>query len=160
MLAEAETIPEQIAEQDMVGRRDLRQDTIVTIDSEESKDLDDAVNVVRLKNGNYRLGVHIADVSYYVTEGSALDAEAYERGTSAYLVDRVVPMLPHRLSNGICSLNPHEDRLTISCMMEINPQGIVVGHEIFPSVIRSTERMTYTNVRKILNREDLSLIHI
>ena len=159
VLAEAETIPEQIAEQDMVGRRDLRQDTIVTIDSEESKDLDDAVNVVRLKNGNYRLGVHIADVSYYVTEGSALDAEAYERGTSAYLVDRVVPMLPHRLSNGICSLNPHEDRLTISCMMEINPQGIVVGHEIFPSVIRSTERMTYTNVRKILNREDEAVLN-
>lgn len=154
VLAEAEAIPGELSEKDYEGRRDLRGETIVTIDGEDSKDLDDAVTVSRLDNGNYKLGVHIADVSYYVTEGSALDEEAYERGTSVYLVDRVIPMIPHRLSNGICSLNPHVDRLTISCEMEINPQGVVVGHEIFPSVIRSTERMTYNNVRKILKRED------
>ncbi|MCO7125068.1 ribonuclease R [Sporolactobacillus shoreicorticis] len=154
VLSEAEAIPSELSENDYAGRRDLRQETIVTIDGEDSKDLDDAVTVSRLDNGNYKLGVHIADVSYYVTEGSALDAEAYERGTSVYLVDRVIPMIPHRLSNGICSLNPHVDRLTISCEMEINPQGVVVSHDIFPSVIRSTERMTYNNVRKILKRED------
>lgn len=154
VLAEANAVPDTISEEDLKGRRDLRNETIVTIDSEESKDLDDAVTVSRLDNGNYRLGVHIADVSYYVTEGSALDSEAYERGTSVYLVDRVIPMIPQRLSNGICSLNPHEDRLTMSCEMEIAPNGEVVRHEIFPSVIRSTERMTYTNVRKILQRED------
>ncbi|WP_010631950.1 ribonuclease R [Sporolactobacillus vineae] len=154
VMAEAEAVPEEISEKDWEGRRDLRNETIVTIDGEESKDLDDAVTVSKLDNGNYRLGVHIADVSYYVTEGSALDAEAYERGTSVYLVDRVIPMIPHRLSNGICSLNPQVDRLTISCEMEIDHEGNVVNHEIFPSVIRSTERMTYTNVRKILNRED------
>ncbi|RYL93603.1 ribonuclease R [Sporolactobacillus sp. THM19-2] len=154
VLAQAEAIPDEITDQDRRGRRDLRNKTIVTIDGEDSKDLDDAVNVIRLDNGNYQLGVHIADVSYYVTEGSPMDAEAYERGTSVYLVDRVIPMIPHRLSNGICSLNPHVDRLAISCVMEITPKGEVVGHEIFPSVIRSTERMTYTNVRKILRRED------
>jgi ribonuclease R len=154
VMTEAEAVPEEISEKDWEGRRDLRNETIVTIDGEESKDLDDAVTVSKLDNGNYRLGVHIADVSYYVTEGSALDAEAYERGTSVYLVDRVIPMIPHRLSNGICSLNPNVDRLTISCEMEIDHEGNVVNHEIFPSVIRSTERMTYTNVRKILNRED------
>jgi len=154
VLSEAEAIPDELSEKDYIGRRDLREETIVTIDGEDSKDLDDAVTVSRLDNGNYKLGVHIADVSYYVTEGSSLDSEAYERGTSVYLVDRVIPMIPHRLSNGICSLNPHVDRLTISCEMEINPQGVVVGHDIFPSVIRSTERMTYNNVRKILKRED------
>lgn len=154
VLSEAEAIPDELSEKDYEGRRDLRSQTIVTIDGEDSKDLDDAVTVSKLDNGNYKLGVHIADVSNYVTEGSSLDAEAYDRGTSVYLVDRVIPMIPHRLSNGICSLNPHVDRLTISCEMEINPKGIVVAHEIFPSVIRSTERMTYTNVRKILKRED------
>ncbi|RYM05945.1 ribonuclease R [Sporolactobacillus sp. THM7-7] len=154
VIAEAEAVPETIVPEDRVGRRDLRNETIVTIDSEEAKDLDDAVNVVRLDNGNYRLGVHIADVSHYVKEDSAIDREAYERGTSVYLVDRVIPMIPHRLSNGICSLNPHVDRLTLTCQMEITPQGIVVDHDIFPSVIRTTERMTYTNVRKILHRED------
>lgn len=154
VMAEAEAIPEQISEADLAGRRDLRGETIVTIDGEDSKDLDDAVTVKRLENGNYLLGVHIADVSYYVREGTPLDTEAYERGTSVYLVDRVIPMIPHRLSNGICSLNPQVDRLAISCQMEITPQGLVVDHDIFPSVIRSTERMTYTNVRKILQRED------
>ncbi|MCL1632944.1 ribonuclease R [Sporolactobacillus sp. CPB3-1] len=154
VMSEAEAIPDTLSEKDYEGRRDLRGETIVTIDGEDSKDLDDAVTVSRLENGNYKLGVHIADVSYYVTEGSALDAEAYERGTSVYLVDRVIPMIPHRLSNGICSLNPHVDRLTLSCEMEITPEGDVVGHDIFQSVIRSTERMTYNNVRKILQRED------
>ncbi|WEG14897.1 ribonuclease R [Pullulanibacillus sp. KACC 23026] len=151
---QATHVPDTISEEDLVGRRDLRDWTIVTIDGEDAKDLDDAVNVIKLDNGNYQLGVHIADVSHYIKEGSPIDEEAFERGNSVYLVDRVIPMIPHRLSNGICSLNPQVDRLTISCLMEITPQGKVVEHEIFPSVIKTTERMTYTNVRKILNRED------
>lgn len=150
VLAEAEQVPDVIREEDLAGRRDLRGKRIVTIDGEDAKDLDDAVNVERLPNGNYRLGVHIADVSYYVTENSPLDREAYMRGTSVYLVDRVIPMLPHRLSNGICSLNPKVDRLTMSCEMEIDADANVVNHDIFTSVIKTTERMTYTNVRKIL----------
>jgi len=158
VLAEAKAVPDTISPEELEGRRDLRNETIVTIDGADAKDLDDAVNVIKLDNGNYQLGVHIADVSHYVKEGSALDAEAFERGTSVYLVDRVVPMLPHRLSNGICSLNPNVDRLTISCVMEITPQGKVVDHEIFPSVIRTTERMTYTDVRKILLREDQEVL--
>ncbi|MFM9328996.1 ribonuclease R family protein [Paenibacillus mesotrionivorans] len=151
VMAEAEQVPDVIREEDLVGRRDLRGKRIVTIDGEDAKDLDDAVNVERLPNGNYKLGVHIADVSFYVTENSALDREAYMRGTSVYLVDRVIPMLPHRLSNGICSLNPQVDRLTMSCEMEIDANANVVDHEIFTSVIKTTERMTYTNVRKILH---------
>lgn len=154
VMQEAKAAPDEIDPAEIEGRRDLRNETIVTIDGADAKDLDDAVNVVKLDNGNYKLGVHIADVSYYVKEGSALDEEAYKRGTSVYLVDRVIPMIPHRLSNGICSLNPQVDRLTISCEMEITPKGDVVGHEIFPSVIRTTERMTYTDVRKILLQED------
>lgn len=150
VLAEAEQVPETIREEDLAGRRDLRGKRIVTIDGEDAKDLDDAVNVERLPNGHYLLGVHIADVSYYVTENSALDREAYMRGCSVYLVDRVIPMLPHRLSNGICSLNPKVDRLTMSCEMELDADGNVVSHDIFTSVIKTTERMTYTNVRKIL----------
>ena len=140
------------------GRRDLRGLNIVTIDGEDAKDLDDAVNVERLPNGNYRLGVHIADVSYYVRDRSELDKEAYNRGRSVYLVDRVIPMPPHRLSNGICSLNPQVDRLTMSCEMEFNEQMKVVKHDIFTSVIRTKERMTYNNVRKILVDEDPELI--
>lgn len=158
VLEQANQIPDEISEKDLVGRRDLRNETIVTIDGEDAKDLDDAVTVKKLENGNYLLGVHIADVSYYVPEGSPIDKEAYERGTSVYLVDRVIPMIPHRLSNGICSLNPQVDRLTISCEMEITPDGNVVSHQIFPSVIRTTERMTYTNVRKILLKEDETVI--
>lgn len=158
VMEEAKAVPDEIDPAELEGRRDLRNETIVTIDGEDAKDLDDAVNVTTLPNGNYRLGVHIADVSHYVTEGSMLDKEAYERGTSVYLVDRVIPMIPHRLSNGICSLNPQVDRLTISCEMEITPQGEVVDHEIFPSIIRTTERMTYTNVRKILLKEDDSVL--
>ncbi|WP_132746929.1 ribonuclease R [Scopulibacillus darangshiensis] len=154
VMNEAKAAPDEIDPEELKGRRDLRNETIVTIDGEDAKDLDDAVNVIKLDNGNYKLGVHIADVSYYVKEGSALDEEAFDRGTSVYLVDRVIPMIPHRLSNGICSLNPKVDRLTISCEMEMTPSGKVVNHDIFPSVIRTTERMTYTNVRKILLKED------
>ncbi|SFI62238.1 ribonuclease R [Thermoflavimicrobium dichotomicum] len=158
VLREAEAIPETISEEEIQGRRDLRERKMVTIDGEDAKDLDDAVSVERLPNGNIRLGVHIADVSYYVKEGSALDREAYERGCSVYLVDRVIPMLPKRLSNGICSLNPQVDRLTMTCDMEIDSNGQVVDYEIYPSVIRTNERMTYTAVKKILVDEDPELI--
>ncbi|MDF2670962.1 MAG: rnr [Paenibacillus sp.] len=158
VLKEAEAAPDTIREEELVGRRDLRGKRIVTIDGEDAKDLDDAVNVERLPNGNYLLGVHIADVSYYVRENSALDKEAYNRGCSVYLVDRVIPMLPHRLSNGICSLNPHVDRLTMSCEMELDSHANVVRHEVFTSVIKTMERMTYTNVRKILSEEEPELL--
>lgn len=158
VMHEAEATPDQITEEEMTQRRDLREETIVTIDGEDAKDLDDAISLTRNEKGNFVLGVHIADVSYYVKENSALDREAYRRGTSVYLVDRVIPMIPHRLSNGICSLNPKADRLTLSCLMEITPNGEIVHHEIFPSVIRSTERMTYTNVRKIVEREDEDVV--
>lgn len=154
VLAEADQVPDTINEKDLVGRRDLREQLIVTIDGEDAKDLDDAVTVKKLANGNYFLGVHIADASNYVTEGSQLDREAYERGTSVYLTDRVIPMIPQRLSNGICSLNPHVPRLTMSCEMEIDPNGQVVSHNIFPSVIQTTERMTYTAVNQILEEQD------
>ncbi|WP_209124993.1 ribonuclease R [Alkalihalobacillus sp. BA299] len=154
VLDQAESVPDEIDPDELKNRRDLRDQTIVTIDGADAKDLDDAVNVEKLENGNYKLGVHIADVSYYVKEGSPIDVEAEERGTSVYLVDRVIPMIPHRLSNGICSLNPKVDRLTLSCEMEITSDGQIVGHDIFQSVIRTTERMTYTDVRKILQEED------
>ncbi|WP_410772466.1 ribonuclease R [Fontibacillus sp. BL9] len=156
VMAEAQEAPDVIAEEEIAkqGRRDLRNKVIVTIDGEDAKDLDDAVNVERLPNGHIQLGVHIADVGYYVREGSKLDQEAYNRGCSVYLVDRVIPMLPHRLSNGICSLNPKVDRFTLSCEMEFDEQMKVVKHDVFTSVIRTTERMTYTNVRKILQQED------
>ncbi|WP_270573025.1 ribonuclease R [Bacillus glycinifermentans] len=156
-MEQANETPETIDENDLKGRRDLRDQTIVTIDGADAKDLDDAVTVTKLKNGHYKLGVHIADVSHYVTEGSPIDKEAYERGTSVYLVDRVIPMIPHRLSNGICSLNPKVDRLTMSCEMLINKQGQVVEHEIFQSVIKTTERMTYSDVNKILVDDDEEL---
>ncbi|WP_201009078.1 ribonuclease R [Paenibacillus glycanilyticus] len=152
VMAEAEAAPDSITEEEIVeqGRRDLRGEVIVTIDGEDAKDLDDAVHVKRLENGNYLLGVHIADVGYYVKERSELDQEAFRRGCSVYLVDRVIPMLPHRLSNGICSLNPQVDRLTLSCEMEFDSKLKRVRHDIFTSVIKTKERMTYTNVRKIL----------
>ena len=154
VLQAADAIPDEIAEADLKGRRDLRDQVIVTIDGEDAKDLDDAVTVRKLANGHYFLGVHIADVSHYVTENSQLDQEAYERGTSVYLTDRVVPMIPQRLSNGICSLNPRVPRLTLSCEMEIDNQGQVVKHEIFPSVIQTTARMTYTAVNGILSGDE------
>ncbi|AWE08597.1 ribonuclease R [Lysinibacillus sp. 2017] len=150
----ATDVPDEIFEKDLVGRRDLRDEVIVTIDGADAKDLDDAVTVVKNADGTYKLGVHIADVSYYVTQGSVIDTEAYERATSVYLTDRVIPMIPHRLSNGICSLNPQVDRLTLSCEMTLDGAGQVVKHEIFQSVIKTTERMTYTDVYKILEHED------
>ena len=138
-------------------RKDLRHLRMVTIDGEDAKDLDDAVSLERLPNGNYSLGVHIADVGYYVREGSPLDEEAARRATSVYLVDRVIPMLPPRLSNGVCSLNAGEDRLAMTCFMEIDDQGEVKRHEICPTVIRVGERMTYTAVRRILEDKDAKL---
>lgn len=145
-----ENIETEVDQEEASHRVDLRNETIVTIDGDDAKDLDDAISLRKLANGNYYLGVHIADVSYYVKENTPLDKEALARGTSIYLVDRVIPMLPHKLSNGICSLNPHVDRLTISCFMEITPDGEVVDHEILETVINSTERMTYNNVNAIL----------
>lgn len=149
-IQEADSVPDRVIEADLKGRIDLRDEVVVTIDGADAKDLDDAVAVEKLDNGHYKLGVHIADVSHYVTEDSALDREAYERGTSVYLTDRVIPMIPPRLSNGICSLNPNVDRLTLSCEMEIDSSGQVVDYDIFPSVINSTARMTYTAVNEIL----------
>lgn len=154
VLEQADRVPDSIDPKDFPERRDLQDQLIVTIDGEDAKDLDDAVTVRKLANGHYFLGVHIADVSYYVTEDSPLDGEAFERGTSVYLTDRVIPMIPQRLSNGICSLNPRVPRLTMSCEMEINGNGEVVAHEIFASIIRTTERMTYTAVNQILEASD------
>lgn len=150
VLAEANQVPDAPSEKDMQGRLDLRQEVTFTIDGADAKDLDDAVHIKQLKNGNMELGVHIADVSYYVTEGSALDQEALSRGTSVYVTDRVVPMLPERLSNGICSLNPNVDRLTQSAIMEINQKGRVVKSWIGQTVIKTTFRMTYTDVNDML----------
>ncbi len=158
VMGQANETPDSIDEAELTNRRDLRNETIVTIDGADAKDLDDAITVTKLDNGNYKLGVHIADVSYYVTENSPIDREAAERGTSVYLVDRVIPMIPHRLSNGICSLNPKVDRLTLSCEMEIDSDGVVVNHDIFQSVIKTTERMTYSDVNKILVDQDEELM--
>jgi len=159
VLREADDIPQEIDPDELKGRRDLRDKRIVTIDGADAKDLDDAISVERMENGNYMLGVHIADVTHYVKESSKLDMEALERGTSVYLIDRVIPMLPHRLSNGICSLNSKVDRLTLSVFMEINKQGKVVNHEIAETVINSSERLIYTDVSDMLDnvqRDDLA----
>lgn len=159
VIEQAANAPEEISEEEFAGRRDLRDEMIVTIDGADAKDLDDAISVKKLPNGNFKLGVYIADVSYYMTADSPMDEEAFERGNSVYLVDRVIPMIPHRLSNGICSLNPHVDRLTLGCEMEIDAHGKVVKHEIFESVIQSKQRMTYYDVNKILVDNDQALIN-
>lgn len=153
-----ENIGLEINPADTEGRLDLRDVQMVTIDGEDAKDLDDAISLKKLENGNYSLGVHIADVTNYVKEGTPLDKEAFKRGTSVYLVDRVIPMLPHKLSNGICSLNAGEDRLALSCLMEIDNKGTVVSHKIAETVINIDKRMSYTIVKKILEDKDSELI--
>ena len=153
VLNQAERIAKPVSEADRQGRLDLRQEVCVTIDGEDAKDLDDAVSV-RKEGENYVLSVHIADVANYVQENSALDWEAFERGTSVYLVDRVIPMLPHALSNGICSLNAGEDRLALSCIMTIDSRGKIIDHTIAETVIRVARRMTYTSVNRILEDRD------
>ena len=158
VVKEAKKIKQEIDENDIANRKDLRNQEIFTIDGEDAKDLDDAVNVQKLDNGNYILEVHIADVSYYVKEGSLLDKEALVRGTSVYMLNRVIPMLPTELSNGICSLNAGVDRFAISCVMEIDQKGKVVSSDVFKSVIRVTERMSYTNVQKILDNSDKKVV--
>ncbi len=154
VLSEAKKIPQKIDSQNIKNRKDLREDIIFTIDGEDSKDLDDAVSVRKNDEGNYILDVHIADVSFYVKENSKLDKEAIRRGTSIYMFDRVIPMLPIQLSNGICSLNAGEDRFALSCSMEIDNKGNVISSDVYKSIINVTERMTYTNVNKILNNLD------
>ena len=155
VIEELDSIPQEVREQDKKGRKDLTDVTIFTIDGDDTKDIDDAISVEKLKNGNYKLGVHIADVSYYVKEGSPLDKEAMDRGTSVYLVDRVIPMLPHKLSNGICSLNPGVERLAISCVMEIDNNGKTVDYEIFPSIIKSRLQMTYKKVNQVIEKNEI-----
>jgi len=150
-LEEAALVPDIVPKEDFKGRRDLRNESIFTIDGADAKDLDDAVGVKQLDNGNFELSVSIADVTHYIKEGTALDDDAYARGTSVYLTDRVIPMIPKKLSNGICSLNPQVDRLTITCIMEFDHHGHVVNHEIFPAVINTKHRMTYDDVTAILN---------
>ncbi len=159
VVEEAKKCGNQIDENDIANRRDLRKDIIFTIDGEDAKDLDDAVKVSKLENGNYQLDVHIADVSYYVKPNSLLDQEALLRGTSIYMLGRVIPMLPRELSNGICSLNAGEDRFTLSCSMEINEKGEVISSDVYKAVINVTERMTYTNVQKILDNSDEGVIN-
>ena len=151
VIEELKSIPDEVSKNELKGRRDLTNEVIFTIDGDDTKDIDDAISIKKLDNGNYLLGVHIADVSHYVKEGTALGDEAYLRGTSSYLANTVIPMLPHQLSNGICSLNPNVIRLTISCVMEIDDKGKLVDSEIFESYIKSRKQMTYKNVNKILN---------
>lgn len=158
VVAEAKAYGDKIDPSDLPIRRDLRNDIIFTIDGEDAKDLDDAIHVEKLENGNYKLDVHIADVSHYVREKTELDKEAYLRGTSIYMLGRVIPMLPRELSNGICSLNAGEDRYTLSCSMEITPKAKIVSSDIYKGVIRVTERMCYTDVQKILDRSDETVL--
>lgn len=153
VMRQVSRMPDEVLPEDMAGRKDIRGWQTVTIDGEDAKDLDDAITLSREDYG-YKLGVHIADVSHYVMEGSPLDEEALKRGTSVYLVDRVIPMLPHKLSNGICSLNARTDRLALSCIMEIDPQGRVIGHEVAETVINVDRRMTYTAVDAIVTGRD------
>ncbi len=158
VMNQAAKCPDFVSEADMLGRKDLRDVQMVTIDGEDAKDLDDAVSLHIDEKGLYHLGVHIADVTNYVQENSALDREALKRGTSVYLVDRVIPMLPHKLSNGICSLNHGEDRLALSCLMTIDKSGVIVDHEIAETVINVDERMNYSDVARILEDEDQETI--
>ena len=158
VVEEAKKYGNKIDTQDIKNRIDCRQHTIFTIDGEDAKDLDDAVRVIKLDNGNYRLDVHIADVSYYVREGSLLDKEAQIRGTSIYMLSRVIPMLPRELSNGICSLNQGEDRFTLSCSMEITPQGKTISAEVYKGIINVAERMNYHDVQKILDKSDEQIL--
>ena len=151
VIEELKDIPSEVSKSELKGRRDLTNEVIFTIDGDDTKDIDDAISIKKLDNGHYLLGVHIADVSHYVKEGTALGDEAYSRGTSSYLANTVIPMLPHQLSNGICSLNPGVIRLTISCEMEIDDNGKLVDSDIFESYIKSCKQMTYKNVNKILN---------
>lgn len=153
VMEQVSRIPDEVTAEEMQGRKDIRSWQTVTIDGEDAKDLDDAITISREAYG-YRLGVHIADVSHYVTENSPLDQEALRRGTSVYLVDRVIPMLPHKLSNGICSLNEGTDRLALSCIMDLDFQGRVLGHEVAETVIRVDRRMTYTAVNAIVTDQD------
>ena len=152
VLKDIENIPTKVSAEDLVDRVDLRDKVIFTIDGDDTKDIDDAISIKKISNDVYELGVHIADVSHYVKRDSILDNDAYDRGTSVYLVDRVIPMLPHKLSNGICSLNPNEDRLALSCVMNINSKGYVINYKIFKSVIRSRKQMTYNCVNDILEK--------
>ena len=157
VLKQAHEIPEDIDAREVHSRLDLRNEPIYTIDGADAKDLDDAISIEKLSNGNYKLGVHIADVTHYVTEGSHLDEEALKRGTSVYLVDTVIPMLPPKLSNGVCSLHPDVDRLTLSCIMEIDEKGKIVSHEIKKSVINSKARLIYEDVSDILENDNQEL---
>ena len=154
VVEEAKKFGDKIDHKDVKNRKDLRDETIFTIDGEDAKDLDDAVSVKKLSNGNYKLNVHIADVSYYVKDRSKLDREARIRGTSVYMLGRVIPMLPRELSNGLCSLNQGEDRYALSCTMEIDASGKVVDSDVYKSIIKVTERMSYTDVQKILDDSD------
>ena len=154
VLEEVNNMPNEVLKNEYEGRKDLTNEVIFTIDGDDTKDIDDAISIKK-NNDIYTLGVHIADVSYYVKEGMNVYKEAYERGTSVYLCDTVIPMLPHKLSNGICSLNPNVDRLAISCVMDIDSKGKVINYDIFPSVIKSRIQMTYKKVNKVLNDEEI-----
>ena len=152
VIKELETIPDEVKPEELKGRKDLTYEMIFTIDGDDTKDIDDAISLEK-NNDNYILGVHIADVSHYVCVGTQLYETAFSRGTSSYLADTVIPMIPHQLSNGICSLNPEVVRLTISCVMTINPKGKVIDYDVFPSYIKSNKQMTYKNVNKILMKD-------
>ena len=158
VVAESKSFGNEIDKKDIQNRKELRTDIIFTIDGEDAKDLDDAIHVEKLSNGNYKLDVHIADVSYYVREKSELDKDAYLRGTSIYMLGRVIPMLPRELSNGICSLNAGQDRYTLSCSMEITPKAKIVNSDIYKAVINVKERMNYTDVQKILDKSDEKIL--